>query len=92
MEGKLFHPLAFTKTFAAQGPKDRHGRSLSEFDLNTRLFRYRLSYTIYSDLFDTLPASVRTRIYARLREVLIDRDPAAMEIVRDTKHDLPEGW
>ena len=95
-EAPLHEPVhgvsAFTTTFAARGPKDRHGRSLREFDLNTRLFRYRLSYTIYSDLFDTLPASVRTRIYARLREVLIDRDPAAMEIVRDTKHDLPEGW
>jgi hypothetical protein len=95
-EAPLHEPVhgvsGFTKTFAAQGPKDRRGRSLREFDLNTRLFRYRLSYTIYSDLFDTLPASVRARIYARLREVLIDRDPAAMEIVRDTKHDLPEGW
>jgi len=95
-EAPLHEPVhgvsAFTKTFAAQGPKDRQGRSLREFDLKTRLFRYRLSYTIYSDLFDTLPASVRTRIYARLREVLTERDPAAMEIVRDTKHDLPEGW
>jgi hypothetical protein len=82
----------FTTTFAARGPKDGQGRSLREFDLNTRLFRYRLSYMIYSDLFDTLPTSLRNRIYARLREVLADRDPVAMEIVRETKTNLPQGW
>ena len=83
---------AFTKTFAAQGPRDRRGRSLREFDLNTRLFRYRLSYMIYSDLFDAMPASLRTRVYARLRQVLVERDPVAMEIVRETKNNLPDGW
>jgi hypothetical protein len=82
----------FTKTFAAQGPRDGRGRSLREFDLNTRLFRYRLSYMIYSDLFDAMPASLRTRVYARLREVLAERDPVAMEIVRETKSNLPAGW
>ena len=82
----------FTQTFAAQGPRDRRGRSLREFDLQTRLFRYRLSYMIYSDLFDGLPTLLRNRVYARLREVLSQRDPAALEIVRDTKNNLPEGW
>jgi hypothetical protein len=47
---------------------------------------------IYSDLFDTLPPSLRTRVYARLREVLVERDPVAMDIVRQTKSDLPDGW
>lgn len=83
---------AFTQTFAAQGPRDRRGRSLREFDLRTRLFRYRLSYMIYSDLFDGLPTLLRNRVYARLRDVLTERDPAAIEILRDTKNNLPEGW
>ena len=83
---------SFTKTFAALGPKDRRGRSLREFDLNARLFRYRLSYMIYSDLFDAMPASLRTRVYARLHQVLVESDPVAMEIVRETKSNLPEGW
>ena len=82
----------FTTTFAARGPKDRQGRSLREFDLETRLFRHRLSYMIYSDLFDALPASLRNRVYARLREVLTDQDPVAIEIVRDTKTNLPGNW
>jgi hypothetical protein len=82
----------FATTFAARGPKDQHGRSLREFDLNTRLFRHRLSYMIYSDLFDTLSPSLRNRVYARLREVLVERDPIAMGIVRETKTNLPDGW
>jgi hypothetical protein len=82
----------FTRTFAARGPKDRHGRSLREFDLDTRLFRHRLSYMIYSDLFDALPQTLRNHVYARLREVLSERDPVAMEIVRDTKTNVPSNW
>jgi hypothetical protein len=83
---------AFTTTFAAQGPRDRQGRSLREFDLKTRLFRYRLSYMIYSDLFDGLPTLLRNRVYAKLKDVLSQRDPAAIEIVRETKHNVPDGW
>jgi len=83
---------AFTQTFAAHGPRDRQGRTLREFDLRTRLFRYRLSYMIYSDLFDGLPTLLRNRVYARLSDVLSQRDPAALEILRDTKNNLPEGW
>ncbi len=82
----------FTKTFAAEGPRDRQGRSLREFDLHTRLFRYRLSYMIYSDLFEAMPPGLKTRMYARLHDVLSTRDPVAMEIVRETKKDLPAGW
>ena len=46
---------SFAETFAARGPRDAKGRSLREFELQTRLFRYPLSYMIYSDLFDALP-------------------------------------
>ena len=95
-EAPLAEPVrgvsTFTKTFAAGRPRDVHGRSLREFDLQTRLFRYRVSYMIYSDLFDAMPASLRSRVYARLKEVLTERDPIAMEVVRDTKTNLPAGW
>ncbi len=95
-EAPLTEPVrgvsTFTATFAARGPRDREGRSLREFDLTTRLFRHRLSYMIYSDLFDAMPASLRTRVYAGLREALAVRDPVAIDIVRETKADLPQGW
>jgi len=80
----------FTKTFAERGPRDHQGRSLRDFDLKTRLFRYRLSYMIYSAAFDNMPVSVRDRIYRRLYDGLAEDDRVAiLAILRDTKQNLP---
>jgi hypothetical protein len=95
----------FTRTFAERGPRDSRGRSLREFDLRTRLFRYRLSFMIYSDLFDTLPQPVRQSVYQRLYDVLSGRETsekyaaistadrlAILDIVGETKTNLPAYW
>jgi hypothetical protein len=95
----------FTQTFPARGPRDARGRSLRDFDLRTRLFRYRLSYMIYSELFDHMPTSVRQRVYQRLYDVLSGADTrarfaalspddrrATLEIVLETKTTLPDYW
>ena len=95
----------FTKTFPDRGPRDRRGRSLRDFDLQTRLFRYPLSYLIYSAQFDALPDSVRNRVYRRLYDALsgADQSPkfarlsaadrkAVLDILRDTKPNLPDYW
>jgi hypothetical protein len=88
-EDKLQEPIkgvsTFTETFPKQGPRDRKGRSLRDFDLQTKLFRYGLSYMIYSPQFDSLPDTVRSKIYAHLKA---EASPEALEILRDTKHDL----
>src|SRR5580658_4953927 len=61
-EEPLKEPVAgvstFTKTFAARGPRDAKGRSLRDFDLEKRLFRYPLSYMVYSAAFDGMPEIV----------------------------------
>ncbi len=93
----------FTKTFPERGPRDPQGRSLRDFDLKTRVFRYPLSYMIYSAAFDNLPDVAKNRIYQRLFDVLSGKDQsetfanlsagdrkAALEIVRETKKGLPE--
>jgi hypothetical protein len=83
----------FTKTFPQRGPRDQKGRSLRDFDLETRLFRYPLSYMIYSSAFDGLPEDVRARIWKRLYEVLAGPErQAIVEILRDTKTGLPSYW
>jgi hypothetical protein len=95
----------FTKTFAERGPRDSKGRSLRDFDLKTRLFKYPLSYMVYSEAFDNLPDAVREKIYRRVYDVLSgkDRNPkfkrlsaenrqALIEIVRETKQGLPPYW
>ena len=108
-EAPLLDPVqgisSFTRTFPQRGPRDSRGRSLRDFDLKQRLFRYPLSYMIYSEIFDAMPAPVRARIYQRLFDVLSgkDRSPkfghlsdadrsAILEIVRETKAGVPEYW
>ena len=62
----------FAEEFAARGKRDSKGRSLRELELQDRVFKYRCSYLIQSPAFDTLPDHVRTRIYDRLVEILVD--------------------
>jgi hypothetical protein len=106
-EASLDEPIqgtsTFTSTFPQRGPHDRRGRSLRDFDLRTRLFRYPLSYMIYSEIFDRMPSRVKERVYRRLYDVLTGKDTAkpfaalssdarraALDIIRETKPNLPE--
>jgi hypothetical protein len=72
--GKIAGNSGFDSWFQAQGPRDAQGRSLRELDLNTRMFRYPLSYMIYSAGFDGLPGYAQEYVYGRLRDVLRGRD------------------
>lgn len=56
--------------FARQGKRDSQGRSLKDFELKTRLFQYRLSYLIYTDGFQKMPAGARLRILKDIYEFL----------------------
>jgi hypothetical protein len=87
----------FQQTFPQRGPRDAHDRSLRDFDLQTRLFRYPLSYMIYSEVFDELPETIRDRIYARLLEAMTEKfTPVArreiVQIVAGTKPTVPDFW
>lgn len=80
---------SFTEVFSAAGPRDRRGRSLRDLDLQTRLFKHRCSYMIYSPAFDALPRDARSAVLARMRAVLKSRgDVEVIEILDET---LP-GW
>jgi hypothetical protein len=108
-EAPLHDPIrgvsTFTETFPQRGPRDKRGRSLRDFDLQKRLFRYPLSYMIYSDIFEGMPAAARERIYRRLYDVLTGKDQSAkfanlssedrsaiLQILTDTKPNLPDYW
>jgi hypothetical protein len=45
--------------FSKGGIRDRRGRSLKDLDLERRLLKYPLSYLIYSESFDGMPALAR---------------------------------
>jgi hypothetical protein len=97
-EIKLPSPVAgssgFAKTFAAMPPLDGKGRSLRQFELKTRLFRYPLSYMIYSQAFDHLNPKAKEivlrRVYDSLRTT--PDGTAAINIAAATKKGLPEYW
>jgi hypothetical protein len=87
----------YQKTFPQRGPRDPQGRSLRDFDLKTRLFRYPLSYMLYSDAFDRLPAKVQDRLYARMLEIMGEKFTpetrrAVLEIAVATKANVPQAW
>ncbi len=72
--------------------------------MKTRLFRYPLSWLIYSAQFDNLPAPAKERVLRRLYDALTGADPSAkyvamgtsrgaiLEILRETRTDLPAYW
>jgi hypothetical protein len=108
-EARLTAPIQgtslFANEFAAQGPKDRQGRSLRDLDLQTRLFRYPCSFLIYSEAFDALPGKMKDHLYGRLWEILSGQDTSAefrplsaqhrqaiLEILLETKPHLPAYW
>lgn len=95
----------FAKDFAARGPFDSKGRSLRQFDLKERVFRFPCSYLIYSESFERLPAEVKDYVLRRLFNVLkgTDTDKAfshltaadrtsVLEILRETIPNLPAYW
>ena len=105
MQGPIKGVSTFSTTFPARGPRDKQGRSLRDFDLEKRLFKYPLSYMIYTKAFDSMPDWDRDRIYQRLFNVLTgkDTDPKfarlspddrrnVLEILRATKLNLPGYW
>jgi hypothetical protein len=95
----------FAEEFAARGPRDDRGRSLRDFDLRRRIFKYPCSYLIYSEAFDAIPQPAKDYVYRRLFEILSGREQgpdfaslssedrrAILEILVATKPGLPEGW
>ena len=105
LTGGMKSVSGFPKTFSVLGPHDSKGRSLREFDLANRVFKYPCSYLIYSESFESLPDEARDRTYRRLFEVLSGTDrsepfqhlsdsdrTAILEIIRETKSGLPAYW
>jgi hypothetical protein len=93
---------AFAQDFIAAGPRDSRGRSLRDFDLRRRLFRYPCSYLIYSEAFDQLPPPALDYVYRRLWLILTGQAKekefaslaeadrrAILGILLETKPELP---
>ena len=105
LKDKVSGSEEFVKNFQKNAVKDSQGRSLKDFNCETRLFEYPLSYMIYTDQFNSLPEIARKYIFKRLHEVLSGKDNSEpfkhltpemkkniYEILKDTKKDLPDYW
>ena len=108
-EAPLTAPLAgnpeFVAAFAKLGPRDSKGRSLRDFDLQTRMFKYPCSFLIYSDAFAQMAPVMKEELLRRLFAILTGTEthsdfaniPAAdrqaiLEILRETMPSLPDYW
>jgi hypothetical protein len=95
LPGPVSGNSGFAADFARRGPDDGKGRSLRAFDLKTRLFRYPLSYMIYSTAFEALAPDIRDKLYRRLYDALKAKGPEgadAIAILAQTKRGLPDYW
>mgnify|MGYP001172255195 FL=1 len=107
-EAQITSPIVgtsgFRSEFESRGPWDGEGRSLRDMDLTRRLFRYPMSFLIYSEGFDALAVEAKDRVFRRVWEVLagVDRSgafdhvsvmdrSAVLEILRDTQEEFA-GW
>ncbi|MCA9143859.1 MAG: hypothetical protein H6822_08895 [Planctomycetaceae bacterium] len=92
---------SFEENFQARGPRDSQGRSLRDFDLQTRMFKHPCSYMIYTESFDRLPGPVKQYVTGRLYAILTEDDDdetfahlstgdrrAILEILTETKPGL----
>jgi len=109
-EAELAGPIegtsGFAEEFVSRGPRDSKGRSLRDFDLKRRLFKYPCSFLIYSSAFNKLPNEMKDYLWQELWEILANNKKAEeyayltpedrtaiIEILRETKaNDLPECW
>ncbi|HEX5229386.1 MAG TPA: hypothetical protein VFW44_16835 [Bryobacteraceae bacterium] len=108
-EAHMDYPMTgvstFAKTFPERGPRDKKGRSLRDFDLQKRLFKYPLSFMIYDASFEGLPGAAKDQVYQKLFDVVSGKNTdkrfarltaqdkqAILEILRETKPDLPDYW
>ena len=107
-EARLTNPIQgtsqFQNEFEAKGPFDSQGRSLRQFDLTNRLFKYPCSYLIYSKSFRELPEDLLNAIINQLKltlntsedndnfQIPIPQRQTIWNILKETQKELPKTW
>lgn len=104
-EGGIEGDAGFQTAFAKGAKQSSSGRSLKDFQLLTRLFKYRCSYMIYSITFTNLIPQLKTTVMKRLADVLEGKDKSGdfehlteserrniREILAETLPGAPADW
>ncbi len=105
LTGKIEGNPEFIRDFTARAIRDTKGRSLRDFDLHTRMFKYPCSSLIYSPSFDAISAPIKEVILRKLHGILTGENDEAqfarltpedrkaiLEILLETKKTLPDYW
>lgn len=105
LTGQLQGTSSFAAEFSAIGPRDERGRTLRDFDLQSRIFKHPCSYLIYTAAFDALPQPVKQHVWRRIGEVVTEQDQsesfhhlssadrqAIRAIMQSTIAGLPAPW
>lgn len=86
LKGKVTGTSSFEEEFQKLGPFDSKGRSVRQFDLNTRMLKYPCSWLIYSEAFDALAPEVKEIVYKRIYEILnTETGKDTLQILVETK-------
>lgn len=94
---------SFQNSFRRNRKESVEGRSLKDFQLRRRLFKYRCSYMVYSKTFDAMPKALKREIYVLLHQVLTGENKAEdfahlseserghiLQILMETKPEMKE--
>ena len=87
----------FTEVFESRGVKSQTGKSLRQFRLYGRMFKYRCSYMIHSKAFQILPDPVKKRAFHHLGKVLDGESEVRLgqrdrEVIREILEETVEGF
>lgn len=95
----------FIRDFQAKKITTRSGHSLKDFDLKTRLFKYRCTYMLHTDSWKEAPRDIKDKVYLHmaqgLKETGTPRDMshlpvserlAIRAILKETLPGLPAWW
>lgn len=101
LDSEVSGSMVYRDEFVSRGPVDSKRRSLREFDLTSRMFKYPCSYLVYSDAFDTMPTVLHDEVIRQLREVLEGENisaeyahltPATRATILEILHDTKDGF
>lgn len=104
-DGGIEGDPAFQMVFTKSAPQTKDGRSLKDFQLLNRLFKYRCSYMVYSITFKNLIPQLKETVLAQLWKALDGKSPEGrydyltaserrniQKILAETLDDAPVTW
>ncbi len=73
-DGGIEGDEAFQSAFVKTAPRSAEGRSLKDFQLLNRLFKYRCSYMIHTQTFAKMQPDLKSLVLGRLKTILDGKD------------------